>query len=210
MEKRLGKVFIDANIINYAAVYQKHDVFAWINDLYETIYIHSAVLAELLTNSERAQQYINEGRWLLFDPLDQNCLPDDSRPIYEMYADMVKDGFDRLDQKKIKEGRSLKNTSNRGEIESLAAALFLSANIICSNDYDIKEVIFDENLAISPSEEDEPQLIIQDNVEDFCCLCVQYKIALKKEVRGFFKIAHANDKKLKQKLDLLNQRLEEI
>lgn len=42
--KRKGKVFIDANIIIHAGSFQKADVFHWINQLYEEIYIHIEVL----------------------------------------------------------------------------------------------------------------------------------------------------------------------
>ncbi len=38
--KRKGKVFIDANVIIYAHVFERADIFQWINDLYEEIYIH--------------------------------------------------------------------------------------------------------------------------------------------------------------------------
>lgn len=45
--KRKGKVFIDANILIHATSYQSADVFRWIYELYEEIYIHKIVLDEL-------------------------------------------------------------------------------------------------------------------------------------------------------------------
>lgn len=40
MNKRLGKVFIDTNILLHADVYQDDNIFEWIDALYEEIYIH--------------------------------------------------------------------------------------------------------------------------------------------------------------------------
>ncbi len=38
----------------------------------------------------------------------------------------------------MNQGRFLKNTNDLGEMHSLAAAMLLSAGIICSNDLDIR------------------------------------------------------------------------
>ena len=63
---RKGKVFIDANIIIYAESFEKTDVFLWINDLYEDIYIHKTVLDELKLSSTRKKinSFITEKRWI--------------------------------------------------------------------------------------------------------------------------------------------------
>lgn len=221
MMKRLGKVFIDANMINYAVAYNRDNVFDWINGLYEEIYIHQAVLDELLLNQNVAQGYIDTGKWLLFDPDDEECVSDESLAIYEQYEQQVKDGFKRLKQKKLEQNKNVKNTSDIGEIHSLAAAIFISATIMCSNDYDIKEVIANEKLAVSPTEGEDLQLIIQDTVEDFCFLCAQHGIATKGEVRRFFKFAVTKEDpvqrkkpeevaKRKRKIESLDQRLAEL
>lgn len=221
MTKRLGKVFIDANIINYAIAYKKHDVFAWINNLYEEIYIHQAVLDELLTNKKIAQGYIDKNIWKLFDPDNEECVSDESMSIYEQYEKDVKAGFDRLKEKKIRQNRNVKKTSDLGEISSLAAAIFLSATIMCSNDYDIREVINDENISVSPTEDEDLQLIIQDTVEDFCFYCVHHGIAAKSDVRRFYKVVITEEDPIKRKtkeeiekrqrkIDTLDQRLAEL
>ncbi|AQX55891.1 hypothetical protein [Priestia flexa] len=235
--KRLGKVFIDTNIINYAIGFRDADIFAWIKEIYETIYIHQSVLDELVINKHIAQKYIDQKDWLLFNPTD-NLTPEEL-VVYSFYVDRVTTGFANLDKKKKKERRPIKNTTNIGEIDSLAGALYLSANLICSNDFDIKEVIDDERLTVNITTDDDfqevdeedidldeelteadlaqadtglQQLIVQDTLEDLCCYSVAMGLATKKLVRTFFKVSHPNDKKKKlaQKLNRLNQRLAEL
>lgn len=79
MNKRQGIVFIDANMINYAAAYQRDDVFLWMNDLYEEIYVHRAVWDELLVSSVRTKidAMLTQEKWKLFDPEDEQVLSDD-------------------------------------------------------------------------------------------------------------------------------------
>lgn len=62
--KRKGKVFIDANMIIHAGSFQKTDVFQWLNQLYEEIYIHIEVLNELQVASVRKQadEFIASGQ----------------------------------------------------------------------------------------------------------------------------------------------------
>lgn len=215
--KRLGRVLIDANIINYAIAFQKDDAFDWINKLYEKVYIHQTVLEELMLNKGIAEKYISEDSWILFNP--KNDLSDDELAIYEMYIDMVDDGFKRLYEKKKAEGKTVKNKSNIGEIESIAAAMYLSANIICSNDYEVREVIEAEGLTVDLHAEGEVDdeietlsLIVQDTVEDFCYFCVEHKVTSKKLVKKFFRVAHSGDdeEKLKRKLKKLTERLDKL
>lgn len=124
--------------------------------------------------------------------------------MYESFVKDVREAFRQLNRKKEAAGRLTKNTHDLGEIHSLAAAMLLSANIICSNDYDIREVINDSQLEIVLDEEEESQLIVQDTLEDFCLYIAQSKIASESTVRKFFKAIHAD--KIKQ-LDL---RLEQL
>lgn len=207
-----GRVFIDTNIINVAVIYKRENIIEWINNLYEEIYIHSSVLNELLINRFYAEQQIQHGNWILFNPDDENCLSDEEYIIYESYKENVQDGFYRLIEKKKRQGREIKITSNIGEIDSLAAALFLSAKIICSNDYEIREVIANDGFYTAASEEDIPQLITQDTIEDFCVYCVEYGIATKKAVRKLFKVVYSGDypDDRQKKLNALNDRLNEL
>lgn len=200
---RKGKVFIDANIIIYADSFGKTDVFEWINNLYEEIYIHKIVLEEVKLSSARKkiEGFITEKRWLLFDPEDEKALTDNQYDLYEAYLDDVHESFRQLDAKKISESRELKHTNDLGEIHSLAAAVLLNASIICSNDLDIKEVIEDSEILISEDEGQESVLITQDTLEDFCYYVIVHEIAQRKLARKFFKTVHPD------RVDSLNQRL---
>lgn len=104
--KRLGKVFIDTNIINYAIGFRDADIFAWIKEIYETIYIHQSVLDELVINKHIAQKYIDQKDWLLFNPTD-NLTPEEL-VVYSLYVDRVTTGFANLDKKRKKNADLLK------------------------------------------------------------------------------------------------------
>lgn len=102
---RKGKVFIDANIIIYAESFKKTDVFLWINNLYEEIYIHKTVLDEVKLSSarEKIDSFINRNRWILFDPEDESSLSDDMYDLYGSYVDYIHESFRQLDEKKVAE-----------------------------------------------------------------------------------------------------------
>lgn len=200
---RKGKVFIDANIIIYAESFEKTDVFLWINDLYEDIYIHKTVLDELKLSSTRKKinGFITEKRWILFDPEDEETLSDALYDLYDAYVDNIHESFRQLNAKKIVESRELKYTNDLGEIHSLAAAVLLNAGIICSNDLDIREVIEDSEILITADDETESVLITQDTLEDFCFYVIVYEIAKRRIARTFFKTIHPD------RVDDLDQRL---
>lgn len=187
---RKGKVFIDANIIIHAESFQKADVFQWINQLYEEIYIHIEVLKELQIPSVRKKvdNFVANGQWILFDPQEEALIPtDELYDLYLRYLAEMREAFHQLDIKKEAEGRQLKNTNDLGEIHSLAAAMLLSAGIICSNDFDIREVIEDTPISITFAEEEDSELLEQDTLEDFCYFVVSYGIVERSIVRKFFK-----------------------
>lgn len=178
--KRSGRAFIDANIVIHAESFQKADVFWWIHDLYEEIYIHKTVLDELRTGAARGkvEQFIAEEKWVLFDPEDEQTVPDEMYNLYESFVKEMRDAFHQLDEKKIYEGRYLKNTNDLGEIHSLAAAMLLSANIICSNDLDIREVIEDSQVFVTVEEEEESVLIEQDTLKIFVIMPLFLKLVI--------------------------------
>lgn len=187
--KRKGKVFIDANILIHAASYQSADVFQWINELYEEIYIHKMVLDELRISSvrQKVESYIEQGAWNMFDPDDEETLSDDLFAIYEGYVRDMRQAFEDLNQKKIREDRPLKHTNDLGEMHCLAAAMLLGASIICSNDYDIKEVIEDASVKVTIDEESESIFIEQDTLVDFCYYVIKKEIASRSMARKFLK-----------------------
>ena len=201
---RRGKAFIDANIIIHAESFKKADVFQWIHDLYEEIYIHKTVLNELKLPSayEKVKGFITEGKWVLFDPEDEEKVTDEMYDLYESYMDDMREAFHQLEQKKISESRELKNTNDLGEIHSLAASVLLNASIICSNDLDIREVIEDSGIVITVEDSEESKLITQDTLEDFCFYVITFEIAKRKIARQFLKTIQSN------RMHSLDQRLE--
>lgn len=188
--KRKGKVFIDANIIIHAGSFQKADGFQWINQLYEKIYIHIEVVKELQVPSirKKAEEFVASGQWILFDPQEETLIPtEDLYDLYVIYLAEMREAFHQLDVKKETEGRRLKNTNDLGEIHSLAAAMLVSAGLICSNDFDIREVIEDTPIYVTVEEEEESILMKQDTLEDFCYFVISHEIAERSTVRKFFK-----------------------
>ncbi len=136
-------------------------------------------------------QFIESGQWRLFDPNEETYISTDE--LYDLYYKYIKDiqeAFYQLDEKKVKQGRPLKNTNDLGEMHSLAAAMLLSASIICSNDLDIREVIEDMPIYITENEEQESILMQQGTLEDICCFFVSYGIAERSIVRKFLKVVH--------------------
>lgn len=188
-------VFIDANIIIHAASFRRADVFDWLNRLYGRILIHIEVLEELKISSvrEKVDALIAEGKWILFDPESEVSIENDALyDIYLLYLQEVRVAFEQLDEKKIREGRPLKHTSDLGEIHSLAAARLLSADLICSDDADIREVITDADLRVINYDEEEV-LIRQHTLIDFCMNLKRHDIVKRSEVRKFFKSIRPRD-----------------
>ncbi len=188
-------VFIDANIIIHATSFRQADVFDWLNCLYGRIIIHIEVLEELKISSvrEKVEVLIAEGKWTLFDPESEVSIETDALyDLYLVYLQEVRVAFEQLDEKKIREGRPLKNTSDLGEIHSLAAARLLSAELICSDDADIREVITDADLRVI-NYEDEEVLIRQHTLIDFCMNLQRHDIVKRSMVRKFFKSIRPHD-----------------
>ncbi|MBO2946122.1 hypothetical protein JJQ72_19275 [Paenibacillus sp. F411] len=192
---RNGKVFVDANILIHAATFKSADVFSWIDSLYEDIYIHQEVLDELLISDVRkkVQSYIDQGKWKLFDPDDEEALTEDDYAIYESYLTDMHKAFSDLNEKKIKEGRPQKNTNDLGEIHSLAAVILLGASIICSNDYDIQEVIQDTPIYATNGKALTNTLIEQDTLVDLCYQTIKEGIERPRVVRKYLSVV-ASDK----------------
>ena len=185
--------FIDANILIEAAAYQAEDIFAWLTNVYEDIYIHQQVLEELQLSSVRrhVEAYIDDGTWTRFDPEDEETLSDDAYAIYDSYVADIQQAFTNLNRKKAAEGRRLKHTNDLGEIHCLAAALVLQVGIICSNDYDIGEVITDESLTVTINEEE--VAMSQDTLVEVCYHVIHHGISTKSKARKFLKIVGSSD-----------------
>jgi hypothetical protein len=121
-------------------------------------------------------------------PDDEDTLTDGEYAIYESYLKDMHQAFKDLNEKKIKEGRPLKNTNDLGEIHSLAAVLLLGASIICSNDYDIKEVIQDTPIYATNGNILTDVLIEQDTLVDLCYYTIKKDIEKTKVVRRFLNV----------------------
>ena len=80
--------------------------------------------------------------------------------------------------------------------------MLVSAGIICSNDFDIREVIEDTPIYVTVEEEEESVLMKQDTLEDFCCFVISYEIAERSMVRKFFKaVQPQNIEKLDRRIN---------
>ena len=204
------KVFIDSNMLIFSASFRQADVFEWMNQLYPNIYIHKEVYNELLTleTKTKVAEFIKSGQWQLFDPFNSQTLTFPEQEIYRQRLKDVTNAFHRMNINRISEGREAKSVSNIGEIATITACLMISARIICSNDFDIRTVVEQEDYRVL-SENDEDVLIVQDSAEDFCLYCYQADISTRKLIRKFYKTiifeAKDRDVKLAQLDNRLNQ-----
>jgi hypothetical protein len=68
--RRLGKSFIDANVLQIGALYRNSEIYNWLNQLYSTLYVHISVLDECLISQVRykVEEMIQQQGWILFDP----------------------------------------------------------------------------------------------------------------------------------------------
>ena len=210
MNDRSDKVFVDSNMIIFAADFKNANVFEWINELYHNVYIHKEVYNELLFPSVKkaVDELIASGEWIFFDPKSASSLSPIEQEIYQQRLNDVKDAFHRMNLQRIKVGKRPKTVSNLGEIATIAACMMINAGIICSNDFDIRTVVVTEDYRISFEDTDE--LIIQDSAEDFCVYCIQQNAGSRKLVRNFYKTIIVEDSNQIQKLKQLNERLDTV
>lgn len=135
---------------------------------------------------DKVESYHRNGKWKIFNPDREEDVSDDLFSIYEVYLQEVRAAFRALDVKKQLQERPVKNTNDIGEIHSLAAAMLLDAKIICSNDYDIREVI--EDTPILVNNQDDSVLLEHDTLLDFCHWVVKFDVESRKSVRKFVKV----------------------
>lgn len=204
---RTEKVFIDSNMIMNAANFLSADVFEWIDELYPEKFIHLAVYEELILAEykQKVDQLIKEERWVLFDP--EKFFDQQEMLVYDLQYENVRAAFERLNDERIQQGIAPKTVSNIGEIATITACLMIDAGIICSNDFDIRQVVARERYTIVYDNQD--ILIIQDSAEDFCVYCYQSAIATRKLVRNFYKSVVLSGKDAKRKIEHLTRRMDE-
>lgn len=205
-----NKVFIDSNMLIFAAEFQKENVFEWMNNLYDIIYIHIDVYNELITSSIKdiVDSFVVEQQWTVFNPSDQSILSEVEQEIYANRLSDVKDAFHQMNLNRISVGKKAKTVSNIGEIATITACMMINARVICSNDFDIREVVQQEDYKILLNDQDVP--LIQDSAEDFCVSCFQNGIASRKSVRRFYKTIIVESPQRDLKLIQINNKLDKV
>lgn len=201
-------MFIDTNIIFYASNFERYDVFAWLNAVYPQIIVHEAVLSEVRTTADRlkVQQYLMDGTWRLFEA---SSLSPVFRTVYNTRKDEITQAFLRLATNRREQGLTAKNTANIGEISILAACLMLNVGVICSNDFDVRTIVAQEQLTVFDDGLAQEKLIQQESVADFCVKVYQRKVATRKAVRTFYKAIIGISEHAQKQLELFDQRLAE-
>lgn len=208
MDRRHDRVFIDTNMLFFAAQYKKENIFTWFNKLYGNIWIHVDVLNEMLTHRVQVQNEIDARRWHLFDPSVD--LSDDELIIYNIQIDEIKEAFQRLNEIRRTTGKRVKNTANTGEISTLAVCLIEDAHLICSNDFDVRDVVKAEKYTYIDKSDNQEHLIVQDTAEDFCYHCVVEASITKSKVRHFYKTIFDNIETRNHELSQLDTRLNKL
>lgn len=178
--------FIDANIIFYIEkLKDKGEFINILEQVYESVYIHEEVYKELSSSSQRfVDNKCQQQKWIRLNPLQ---VFKDIYTDYQLMLSKIQDKLIEVDKRRGKEG-----SAGTGEIASLAAAYLLNAEIICSNDYSLEDVILEVPLHIFIDGDDEtnPVFIKHHRLLDFCELVVLGKVLKRKDVRKFFQIAH--------------------
>ncbi|BBM21640.1 hypothetical protein GA516_01015 [Lactobacillus pentosus] len=200
VDRKKVKTFIDTNMLIFAVDYQKDNVFDWIDTLYRDVWIHQEVLKELLLGKSRVEEEIHSRHWHTFDPLN---LSDIEQELYDTYFDGIQEAFQAM---RDAQGPDAKHTQDVGEKATLAACILQNAQMICSNDADISEVVRRENYCYV-DEDGNSELIVQDTAGDFCFYCVSDAGIPKSKVRRFYKSIFENKDDRNAKLAVLDQRL---
>lgn len=207
MNRRAVRVFVDTNMLIFAAQYLKTNVFEWIDELYDNVWIHVDVLDELLVARQVVESEIQRRAWHVFDPV---TLTTDERVIYQAQVNQIKAAFRRMNQRRAEQGKRVKYTTDTGEIAILAVCLLEDAQLICSNDADIGTVVEQEQYTYVDATTGLEQLIVQDSLADFCYYCVVEAGIAKSKVRHFYKSLFDNKYERQQKLTEFDQRLAAI
>lgn len=199
VDRKNLRTFIDTNMLIFAGDYQKDNVFDWIETLYSDVWIHIDVLNELLLGKSSVEEEINSRHWHIFDP---SSLSDIEQEVYDMHFDGIQEAFQAM---RISQGPNAKHTPDVGEKATLAACILQDAQMICSNDADISEIVSRENYCYV-DEDGNSKPILQDTASDFCYYCVSDAGITKSKVRRFYKSIFENKTDRNAKLASLDQR----
>ena len=198
---KLSPTFIDTNILIYCAHMKNIDVFAWINELYEKVYVHIDVLAEVKQNATTVEQKINELHWILFDPTSEHSLDELQYTAYEYFFEKVS-----IDFANYQNSRAFKQTVDTGDISILTSCLTLGINLITSNDTDFQQIIPLNNYRISSSIENEPDKLIEvHGLFELGKLLIEKSICKKRDYFKFLSAIHIKDAQLNAIKNELNK-----
>jgi len=200
VDRKNMRTFVDTNMLIFAGDYQKDNVFDWIDTLYSDVWIHIDVLNELLLGKCRVEEEIKSRNWSVFDPSN---LSDIEQGLYDMHLDGIQEAFQAM---RVSQGTNAKHTPDMGEKATLAVCILQDAQMICSNDAYISEVISRENYCYVDDDGNSGP-ILQDTASDFCYHCVSDAGIPKSKVRRFYKTIFENKADRNAKLALLDQRL---
>ena len=175
-----AKCLVDSNIIYYAISFGKTDVTELLAKVYGQVIIHMEVYNELSSAGKAAvQDKWDSGEWEKFDP---STLTTTENILYRQYTRDI-----QAELKKVDAERGKKGQRGLGEIHSMAAALILNAEYICSNDFSIEMVIENLNLIIYiNNDEENPYLIAQHKLLEFCKICVENTLCNRNTMKAFF------------------------
>lgn len=193
------RTFIDTNMLIFAESYQKDNVFDWIDRLYSDVWVHVDVLDEMLIGRKRIEAEINSRGWHVFDPGD---LSEPEQKLYHAHLAGIKVAFQKM---RVAQGPQAKYTPDLGEKATLAVCILQDAQLICSNDADIAEVISRENYCYV-DDTGKTNLILQDTASDFCYHCVLDAGITKSKVRRFYKSIFEDSSERQRKLVVWDQR----
>lgn len=200
IDRKKARVFLDTNILIFAEGYQRENIFEWIDKLYSDVWIHADVLNEMLLKRAKIEQEICNRNWNIFDSGD---LESDEQELYQVYISEIESAFQRMNQERAASGGYAKNTADTGEIATLAVCILQDAQLICSNDKDISEVVQRENYCYV-DEDGQANPILQDTARDFCYHCVQDAGVKRSEARRFYKTLFEDSNVRQKKLEALD------
>lgn len=176
---------IDANIIYYI-----HDItnvpgfLDIIENVYKQVIIHEKVYDELSGPGKNfVDGKIKDNLWEKFD---ETSLSVTQQLEYQQWINDIGQKLFQIDQQ-----RGKLNSLGTGEIYSLAAAMVIHAEFVCSNDYSVQNVIDDLSLEIYPGGDDEAEseLLVQHRFIELCALVCEKGILDRSQVFKGFKIA---------------------
>lgn len=176
----------------------------WINYMTTFISISKCIMNSSSSIKEIVDSFIIKQQWTVFNP---SLLTKTEKNIYDIRLDDVKDAFHQMNLQRMRDGRKAKTVSNMGEIATISACIMINARVICSNDFDIREIVKQEDYRVLINDQDVP--LMQESAEDSCISCLLNEIATRKDVRNFYKMIIVESPQRELKLQAFNHKLDD-